>query len=780
MPDQSETVDELLLELQSVLNKPEPDFRNIVKLSNHLAKLDPHFQRFTVDAKTLIHLGRDSIKDHTTALIELVKNSYDADAYNIEVDIFCKGENDTLRVSDNGFGMTRSQLINNWLRIGFSEKRQSKESELGRRKTGEKGIGRISTDRLGARLELRSLTEDNGLVGLKVDWDKFDTEGMDVSDIEVELFHPTSISIPRRNGEMSSSGTEIIIHGLRQPWTSTNIENLFNELATLTPPFEDVKDFEISLNNDVAPQFSKRVSVDFQNAALIELEAIFDGSDEVYYSIKEKGGENASVQTISLNHFFARSDPNKEHKNITLNCGPVNLKFFFFLRDGSSVMGQKFKLSDLRDFLDNNAGVKIYRDQIAVKPYGFPSAQLGYDWLSLGERRARNPAGVGRSADYTISPNQLVGAVYIKRDENPSLTDSAAREGLVESEAFYDLKSFVMASLKLLESYRAGLYKDQEAKQNEQKKQKQAHREAINITQQLDRVKINLADIKFQIESARQPVDAKTFVNPIDTAIVDVNNISQNVGATINDLLDWQRTLGGLATMGISFAVFGHETEGSITQFQGSTQLALKLIKQPIPKFSAIEIELDKAVKHSKKIAAWGSYALTRIQREKRKKGNISISKVIEGVLNELQPVFEASSIQLKFEGEKFYTKSYQMDIESILINLLTNAYTACQQKGGKREVLVKSAKELAENKEGFFISVEDSGPGIAKEFKHMIFEPLFSTKTIGANESKSIGTGLGLTVVKSIVEDLYGSIIFDSSPKLKGARFKIWLPKEN
>src|SRR5690606_15472263 len=173
--------------LQDLLEKGGKDYRAILKLSSELSKKDKNFQRFFIDAKTLIHLGRESIKDHTTALIELVKNSYDADANNVEVEILCTGNSDIIRVADNGFGMTKDQLLDSWLRIGFSAKRESKMSDLGRRKTGEKGIGRISADRLGAKLELISKTDIDGIVGLKVNWDDFDIEGKDVSEIDVEL-----------------------------------------------------------------------------------------------------------------------------------------------------------------------------------------------------------------------------------------------------------------------------------------------------------------------------------------------------------------------------------------------------------------------------------------------------------------------------------------------------------------------------------------------------------------------------------------------------------------
>ena len=118
------------------------------------------------------------------------------------------------------------------------------------------------------------------------------------------------------------------------------------------------------------------------------------------------------------------------------------------------------------------------------------------------------------------------------------------------------------------------------------------------------------------------------------------------------------------------------------------------------------------------------------------------------------------------------------MDIETILVNLLTNAYSAAILNGGERKVNIKVDREDLEGKQGYYFSVSDTGPGIAKEFEQMIFEPLFSTKTAIINESKSAGTGLGLTIVKSIVDELEGKISFTKDTELKGANFKIWLPK--
>jgi signal transduction histidine kinase len=770
--------DQLISELKSMLNNPNPDYRAIRKLSTDLSKLDTRFQNFEIDAKTLIHLGRDSIKDHTTALLELVKNSYDADAFDVDVEILCKNDNDLIRVSDNGFGMTKEQLINYWLRIGFSNKRKSKTSELGRRKTGEKGIGRISTDRLGSNLELITKTEQDGIVGLKINWNEFDVEGKDVSDIQVELINPASINIPVREEKESLTGTEIRISGLRQPWNSNNIENLYNELSSLISPFKEVTDFTVRLFNDVAPDFSKVINSEFFKAAEIEVTTIFDGTDEVFYSIKNKYSKTEIVDTISRSQFFIKSNYSVDDPP-ELKCGPVEVRLLFFLREGSSVVGTDFKLTDLIAFLNNNNGVKIYRDNIAVKPYGFPKAQLGYDWLGLGDRKAKNPAGVGRSEQYTVSPYQLVGAVFITRDSNLELSDSAAREGLVESEAFFDMKDFVMASIRLLESHRANIYPEIE-KIKKQKNIVPAHKEVIIIKDQLSSVKEDLSLIRDEIEVRGESVQAKNFLAPLAKTISKVDKISDEVDSTITDLLAWQRVLSGLATMGISSAVFGHETEGSITLFQGAASTALKHLKTVPPNFEKAISNLEKAIANSKKVAAWGAYALTRIQKEKRTKRPIPIFKTIESVVKELRPAFEASAIEIKITGHNFLCKTYQMDIESILVNLLTNAYTASllTKKGRKRQVVIDVNPEDKADRKGYYFSVADTGPGIAKEFKKKIFEPLFSTKSVGSNESKSVGTGLGLTIVKSIVEELEGEISVDSDKFLEGAIFKIWLPK--
>ena len=773
--------DEIVKKLNGLINEKDLDFHSILKLSNELSKLDPKYCRFSIDAKTLIHLGRDSIKDHTTALIELVKNSYDADAIDVDVDVMCKNGNDIIRVADNGFGMTNQQLLNNWLRIGFSDKKKSKHSQSGRRKTGEKGIGRISTDRLGVNLELKTKTIQDGIIGLKVNWDDFEKEGKDVFDIEIEITKPDSINVPLKKGVISDTGTEIIINKLRQSWTLNNIQNLFYELSALTPPFNEVTDFSVNLKNDISQTYSKRVDSNFFQAAEIELTAIYEGKgSEIYYSIKDKYHETEITETIEwkqvLSDLPKRDLPTDLNEDLSL--GPVRIKLLFFLREAASILGTELKLVDLRSFLDNNAGIKIYRDNFAVRPYGFPDAQFGSDWLELGDRKSRNPAGIGRGEEYMINPNQIVGAVFIERDANPKLTDSASREGLVVNESFDELATLVKASILMLEAHRAKIYPELEKFRKVHQKPSPL-KEAEKIKEQLFVVKEDLAAIIEDVEKKGEKYKPESVIKPIEKSITKVESISEDIGETLSELLNWQRVLSGLATVGISSAVFGHEIEEPISQIKTSASTAKLVLSAKPPKIEDSIRELEKVLKSSKKVAAWGAYALTRVQREKRNRKLIQIKETIASVLKELKPAFDAASIEIEFKGEKIYSRTFQMDIESILVNLLTNSYTACLLKGGKRLIKVELSRKDKQNKSGYLLSLSDSGPGVAKEFEHRIFEPLFSTKIKSIRKSKSIGTGLGLTIVKSIAEDLHGEISFDRDPELKGARFKIWLPKE-
>jgi len=193
---------------------------------------------FKVDANAILTLGRNSIKDHTTAVVELIKNAYDADADLVELNIRALSESASeIRIADNGHGMSDSDIENSWLRIGFSDKVTNKtSSRFTRRKTGEKGIGRLSADRLGSELELRTKSRARPATGVLVDWSKFESAGKEVGSIPLAVPKNLNPTIPgKAHQSRTRTGTELIIKKLRQRWTPDDIEKLHAELSLLLP-----------------------------------------------------------------------------------------------------------------------------------------------------------------------------------------------------------------------------------------------------------------------------------------------------------------------------------------------------------------------------------------------------------------------------------------------------------------------------------------------------------------------------------------------------------------
>lgn len=727
-------------------------------------------KQFTIDARTIIQLGRESIKDHTTALLELVKNCYDADANIVEIEIFQKTNDNFIRIADDGDGMSENDIDEKWLRIGFSHKLSHKEtSKKHRRKTGEKGIGRLSSDRLGEILEIITKSENASEFGMRINWELFNQDGQEVSQIPIEVLSSPYLKLP--DLACNNTGTELIIHKLRANWTVENIQNLYNELSILTSPFKEVQDFKIHLNNDIALDFNGMVEPSSILSPEIEIELDYDGESlDLIYSLKDRFEPNdQKVEVISWKNLMQKViDPFEYSFTDKLLCGPVKIKLLLYPRTKGLAEGTNFSLSDLKEYINKNVGVKIYRDNISVKPYGFLNVQYGGDWLGLAERHSRNPAGVDRP-DYRIVANQLVGAVFIGRDSNSNITDSASREGLVDNESFYDLRALTLGALALIENRRYQIY--QELKERKDIKP--------TPTERADIFKGKIEMIKTEVKSFKKisPVkliktsDLKHTFENIEKFIKE----SEQASISFDELLNHNRVLAGLATLGISAAVFGHETQGAITEFNAAAVVAKEYLEFYPDKISIAIEELTKAIKYGNQVTAWGSFSLSRVHKEKRKKVEKNISNIIDSLFSELKAVFDAVDIHIIKDLPEIKAMVYPMDIESIVINLITNAYTACLQNHSNRIIKISVFYSEKNNIKGYNIITSNSGPPIDKELIDWIWEPLNTLKKDFSG--KEIGTGLGLTIIKSTVEALKGTKSVVNDEELKGAQFNIWLP---
>ncbi len=735
---------------------------------------------FTVDAKAILTLGRESIKDHTTALVELVKNSYDADAKKVEVQIYVNVPQPYIRIADNGCGMTERQVENNWLRIGYSEKKTHRLTKLKRRKTGVKGIGRLSADRLGSILELRTKAARK-VYGLTIDWEDFNREGKELSQILLEEIPQPTINIPRtlkgqasktgiNKGQASKTGTELIIRSPRQMWTKTDIENLSRELSMLISPFKRLKDFQIILNTDVVEGYNGKVESDFQEQAYITLDAKFDGLINVKYTVTIRSDDNSRRQErkqIPLSQFMQknvirsskrRNTKSESSNGVRLSCGPVNLMLLFFPQKS-----ELFDLKQIRKFLNNNHGVRIYRDNIRVKPYGDPQEVEG-DWLKLGATFAANPAGARRSSS-SIRPKQLVGTVFIGRDTNRKLVDSSSREGLVHGDAFIDLRDFVKRCVREVALYHHEIF----VKENPETKS--------NAAEKVKDLSIRLGEIRMRLRSIA-PMLARTAEETTEETVENIGTTLEAIKETLNSLSELENQAAiyrGLASIGIATAVFGHEIQAPISGISGFVNTAKDLLGTNPPQIDEAIEELENALEDADKISGWGSFALLRVRRDKRRPIKVDLGKLTQDIIADLRPTLESLDIDLKINAETLEGKILPMNFESVLINLITNASTACQQvrrQNTGRVIDVAVKKKVEQGIKGVEIVVADSGGGVASDKIDKIWDPLFTTKT-----GDNIGTGLGLTIVRDVVEEMHGIRKIDRDPNLKGARFTIWLP---
>jgi signal transduction histidine kinase len=228
--------------------------------------------------------------------------------------------------------------------------------------------------------------------------------------------------------------------------------------------------------------------------------------------------------------------------------------------------------------------------------------------------------------------------------------------------------------------------------------------------------------------------------------------------------------------VGIAAAVFGHETESALAQAKLSTGLAHDAIDREVPKIPLSKKELVKARQAVERVQVWGQFALSRVKKDKRRRTKVDVSKLISNLIDEMTPLFEASTIALTRRVQPDISlRGFAMDFEALLVNLLTNAYHAANLAKRSRQVLVVLGIGGSGNSRSMRLSVSDSGPGITKEHLSQIWAPLFSTRV--DDRGRPTGTGLGLTIVKSIADDMQGTVMAAPRGSLGGATVEVSIP---
>jgi len=702
---------------------------------------------FTFSARFSQLIGRNLISNPIVALSELVKNSYDADADNITV-VFknLKSGIPTLHIIDDGDGMSFEDISTKWMMVGTDNKIHQPLTSKGRRKLGEKGIGRFSVERLAKKVKIESTRcgEDFSIT-LSIDWDNYDKYSGEFSELKHQVL--------KEPCDKNKKGTTLILEGLRDTWAEEELLDLQKELELLRPL--DINKISYKkysfLGNTVnisilAPDFLK-------TKKLIDAKFITFAQAHLYGEIRDDG--TAMVQVYIKPNISASKDEIRETFNYSADdtntaCGPITYEAFVFLKDKRLYRSLDIDRKDMDDYLNTFCGVKIYRDGFRILPFG----DTDNDWLELNAQRTSSP-------EFRVATQNAIGLVYISRDKNPGLQDVLSRENMYETLEFESLKSFVNLAFEKYTQLQLGARKKKERKVKEE-----GQLALSNAKKAMNSFSSQVGDFKLAVSKTQSAQTPEQRLAEIANVEGKVSTIVSAAEASLEDLkkaysyykkqTDFKsremQIYRNIATLGISAAMFGHEALNQTVDAKAIIQEIFAEYVALIDSADGLKTQLQELNNDLMLIDEKADFYRNYLQKEKQDRSRyINVYSALKSLLAQHENAFRAirvePRIEISHEEDKYLLWGYEGDIDTIFTNLITNAYKALKKTVGNKYFIFS----LAITDAGIVIHVKNNGNVISREDRNRIFEPLFSTY--------SDGTGLGLTIVQDTMLSYQGTI---------------------
>ena len=678
--------------------------------------------RFAPDI--LRRLGEELNPGPDQGILELVKNAYDADARRCTVElIHTDRPGGTVRIVDNGDGMTLKEIRDGWLILGRSAKSPRQRTRLRRIPAGSKGLGRLAALRMGSRARLitRPRASDTTQYGIVIDWSEYDNAQV-VEDVSLEIRTGRRLAGAR-------PGTEVLIEGVANRISRMDVKRLARAMILLADPFEDDPgSFKPILKT---PEFG-----DLE--ALVKSRYFRDAEFHLIARVDDHGRAAASVVDYRDQVLWTAT-----HEELTTRrghrvyqCPEVRFDLWAFLLNAISSSGRTATLREVKTWLQEFGGVHLYQNDLRVAPYGNP----GNDWLEMNLRRVQSP-------EERPSTNNSIGRVTIF-DTDAELVQKTDRSGFIESEDFMHIRQFAQDALEWMARRRLELAE-----------QRRARERAAAST----RSRKSQKDLKRAIERAPQAARV-----PLREAYEAYDRSRDREVQQLHREVQLYRTL---STAGIMAATFAHESSGNplkvITLSINSVERrAKKLLGDEYDRSLQKPVNTIKASMES--LAVLGTATLNLIDHEKRRVGRVDLHRVIEHILFTFAPFIDGRDVHIDpalCVGAP-YLRASRAAIESIITNLLSNSMIALERCTQPRRRLVIRT----DVQDGVLtLRVLDNGPGIEGISKKDIWLP--------GQTTRKNGTGLGLTIVRDTVHDLGGRVDAIEHGECEGAEMIIDLP---
>lgn len=734
-----------------------------------MAIINKNSEPFKPYARLMNIIGDQLITDKKVAVIEVLKNSYDADAEKVQVRFFkmnnheksylTEKEQPYIEIEDNGDGMTLDIIQNVWLRpatpskLDKKKKKQNKTSK-GRIIQGEKGIGRFAIHKLGEKIEVFTKAEDNHEIKLEMDFTEFNPEKADLFNqppSEYKLLDQVNNTWYVNNPSeeiKKQKGTLIRIYNLRESWKKKDFEELYKSIQRLIPPTdENAEKLGVNFKQD----FSIEMYKDGEIYSSEEVTTFKDVIERAQYTmigtVSKDGIINCEYNSTSPARKFKRVIKLLSKESLAKynymsyaverwflkhdrlpSCGPFSFTFYAF---DLSKPDKTILNKDIERFIKDNF-VFVLRDGVRVYPYG----EKGIDWLNLDKLRATYRAG------QFISYNDLTGFVYISQGGNPLLRDSTNRQGIMDIDgALDDFKNLVTAVTEIFNA---------EIKIDKNKlaiKRNKAFKDSSNI------VHNSYNSLKSSLEKINNRDALEKAAKFLDT-VKKHNSLMKDRMETVEDL----------AGLGMAVEKASHDALTLLSKMRGNVKdFKIKAKNEDYINHDLIQLlnELDENLNF---VYEEMQVIQPLFKNQRKAIKEVSVYECIEKVIKYFRrDLIGKIDIEIHKDND-IIIKTNTGLILQILINLIDNSIYWVNKNESKQKKITINL-----NTKNKTLIIADSGSGIREDVAPLIFNEFFSLK--------SDGRGLGLYIVKEILLRINGEISLLQEEKeklLPGANFII------
>lgn len=678
---------------------------------------------YIVEDNTIAYLlGINNFTNDESAILELVKNSYDASAMLVILEFL----NDKLIITDDGLGMNENDILNHWMHIGKSDKDYDiiDNNNQQRILAGSKGVGRFALARLGTDVKIYSKKKNDCGIIWETDW------------------NTSAITL---DNSLKTIGTKIIISGLREKWGKKKIQDLEKFLSkTYNDKKMKIQIVHPDLSEIVPiyfpdPQVGKNclTSIDMKYNSkqkkievTIESDEFLDLAQSYCKDLDIKGQHTTTDMVDELKSSTEWDISRDELEQYLEKIGDFSAQFYFYIKPSTLDM-EKFlyKYSALPENIPS--GVILYRNAFSISSY-----EGKKDWLEFGKRSRKSPAAATHpTGSWRVRENQIAGKVEIDRKQNEVLQDLSNRQGLDENIYYQIFVHIILTGIKEFERYRQAIIRQIDVKNN----YKSQDFKPIS-----DRIASNPKSVpKLSEQEARQLVaEIKTYQKESKDARKEKEVTEKRYKYDI-------RILNVLATVGLKASSIAHEMRNDRNSIATNINNIIDALKaydmwdelntpeKTLNAYNNVPYLLQSNKRVCMKIVTFMNTMLSEIEKKQFE----PICQSISDILNKIKKLWETDykwvEISICMEDDIAFCIAEDM-VQVVIDNLILNSIQQNEQSNHLRIAI--SVKQLGDL---LNFTYSDDGKGLDKKY---IGNP---RKILEVHETtRKNGHGLGMWII--------------------------------